>query len=1109
MILPAKNLQSATLRRKGPTRLYLKEIYLSGFKSFGEPTTVQLAPSFTAVVGPNGTGKSNLTDAVRWALSTGRLADGRAERRDEVLFAGSPTRRAAGLCEVRLTFDNHDRQLPLEAEEVEIVRRLYRQGDTEYRLQGVTCRARDVERLIAHLGLAEGYAWIGQGRVEEVVSQDPNGRRRLLEDASGAFVYRERRREAVHELARGDQEAEIERARLEELEAQMPDLRRDARLASAASELRARIATLEIGLGHRRIERLRAQLQRATEREAAAGESSRSGAQAIGRYEALSARIATALEGTAARGARREALAASVEDRLHAAAAQAAAASERERSALTRHGESQERLRRAEETHEAHQSAYAAASLQLSQAESELREAGAAGAEAMRALARMPQIEAALAAASRDAADLEPRAAELSGVRAVREQEAGAAADALQAAREAELSCHTSASAARAAEQEARQAYEAAERREAAFEDAVRAAERHAPAAVRAFLRESEAGRIEGVLGTLGRLVQPKEPRLALALATALGGAASDIVVEGEAVARQGIEWLRRASAGRATFLPLGALSPAETAAAPRVTGCLGVLSSLCDYPAAIEDAVRLRLGRTLVAEDLGAAQRAAEATGRRLRVVTLDGQVVQVGGALTGGQAVQVAAAAPPPDAVRAARAEFAEREASLRAAGAALTEALSRERQAAGAQEEALRALERAAGAAQAARRDHEQVLARVESARAERERLLEEFAQAKALAPGQHAQAAQQASLVQAVAQEETRRLAAELSQGSEVLAELRASAETAEGSLETARREAESARGLRESAAAWRDVITAQRRRGQRLDVTLRTLERLVERAMRQVAAASAGAEEQAVRLREEAVRVAEEIREAERALREGHGADALTRAVAPMPSQAEEALAKARRDLQEMGGAPPDAPERLREAEDRFSQLQERLADLSAAKATLVEVLAQADRAVADRLQHGMRVVGERFTAMAAALFGEGAKARLVAVAQGIDIEVELPGKEAVRLNWLSGGERALTAIAFLFALSALRPPPFYLLDEIEASLDERNVERFAQFLRRQAGRQLIVVTHQRPTMEAADQLIGTTMQERGITLLAAVRLEGEPSDDLGQVAQGS
>ncbi len=1070
---------------------------------------MQLAPSFTVVVGPNGTGKSNLTDAVRWALSTGRLADNRAERREEVLFAGSPTRRAAGLCEVRLTFDNQDRQLPLDAEEVEIVRRVYRGGETEYRLQGVSCRARDIERLLAHLGLAEGYAWIGQGRVEEVVSQDSAGRRRLLEDASGASVYRERRREAVLELARADQEAEVERARFQELEAQLPDLRRDAQRAAEAAALRERIAELEIGLGRRRLERLRQQLQRATEREVAADASRRTGSAAIGRYEASARAMEAKLTALSARLGHLEGQASAVEGRLQAAAARAAAAAERERSALTRHGEARDRLRRAEESNQSLQSAYASASLQLSQAEAELRAAGAAGAEAMRALARLPQIEAALDANGRDAAAFAARLPQLAAMRLAREGEAGAAADVLSRAQAEEQERHGNLQTARQVEQEARQAHDDVERRVSLLQEAVRAAERHAPAAVRALLREAEAGRLGGVLGTLGRLVQPKEQRFGLALATALGGAAADVVVERESIARQAIDWLRKAGAGRATFLPLGALSPGNPAAAPPVPGCLGVLADLCDYAPELSDAVRLRLGRTLVAEDLPAAQRVAEATGRRVRVVSLDGQVVQVGGALTGGQAVQAVVQPPSQAQWQTARDELAAREAALREAAAKLSQAIAEERSSARVREDAMRALEQAAGAAQAARQEHERAVTQAQSADAERARLLEEFAQAKALAPGEHAKAAQEAGLRQAVAQEEARRLEGELARGSQALTELEAAAGEAERALADARLQSELTRRQREAALAWRDVLSAQRRKAQRLESSLRTLERLLERGMRQVTAASAGAEEQVVRSREEVVRLGEEIREQERTLREGHGQDALQRPVQALPVQAEEVLLQARRSLQEMGGAPPDALERLREAEERFIALQERLADLSAAKATLVEVLAQADRAVADRLQHGISVVGERFGEMAAALFGEGAQAGLVAVAQGIDIEVELPGKESVRLNWLSGGERALAAIAFLFALSALRPPPFYLLDEIEASLDERNVERFAQFLRRQKGRQLLVVTHQRPTMEAADQLIGTTMQERGITRLAAVQLEGEPSDDLGQMAQGS
>ncbi len=1071
---------------------------------------MQLAPSFTAVVGPNGTGKSSLTEAVRWALSSGRSSDQRLENREEVLFAGSAQRRAASMCEVRLTFDNGDRALPIDQSEVEIVRRIYRGGETEYRLQGVSCRARDIERLVAHLGLAEGYAWIGQGRVEEVVNQEPGQRRRLLEDAAGASVYRERRREAVSELARADHEADLERAHLAEVEAQLPELAIDAEQAEAAEVLRRRIAELEIGLGRRRIERLAQARTRASARlEAQEAEESGS-ARATKAGEAAMAEVTALTASLSGRVAHLDRLGASVAGRLEAYSAQAAAAAERERSAQQRHELLLATQTRREREMAAIGGKVAAATLRLGDAEELLRQLGTAGREALRAAAQRPQAEAALAAASVEETRLAAELHTTRGASDAAQTKASIGTDRLTAAEQRLQEARLDLQRRRGSEESLRAARDEAEHRLAVLRDAKREAERHAPPAVRAVLAAAGSGRLQGIVGTLGSLVAPREERLALALATALGGQASDVVVANEQAARVAIALLRDSGAGRATFLPLDALTSGDPAQRPTQTTCLGVLADLCKYPDAVAPAVRMRLGRTLVAADLPEAQAVAAATGRRYRVVSLDGQVVQVGGALTGGQAVQRVPRAPSAEDLAKGEKEAGAAKARAEEAAAELGRAIAEERQAARARDEAQIELEGMVARAREAAQASERVAREFERAQSERAQLEAECERLNALAPSVDAERVQGAVLDEALAREELARLQAEIvrlqSDVDAGAAELAASA----GQLRGAGAEAEEGRGRRDASQRWRDVIARRRREAQKLESDLRAFERLLERFLRMATGKAAGAAEAIAGLREEVERLGVERRAAERQLLAAHGEDALERKLPSLPAGAEEELQQARHRLQELGGASPDAPARLAEATRRRLELEERLSDLQGAKAALVEVLAAADRAVQDRLVQALDVVGRRFGELATELFGNGARAGLVPVANGIDLEVQLPGKEAVRLKWLSGGERALSAICFLFALSAMRTPPFYLLDEIEASLDERNVERFAQFLRRQEGRQLVVVTHQRPTMEAADQLIGTTMQERGVTRLAGVQLgEDGQGGDLGQVAQGA
>lgn len=1068
---------------------------------------MELRPGFTAIVGPNGTGKSNLTDAVRWALSTGRPSDGRLGHRDDVLFAGAPGRRAASMCEVRLTFDNQDRRLPIDAEEVEIMRRLYRGGESEYRLQGAHCRARDIERLLAELGLAEGYAWIGQGRVEEVVDQDPAQRRRLLEDAAGASTYRERRREAILELARADQEAEVQRALESEISEHLPELRRLRDQAEAAQELRASIQRLEIGLARRRIDRLQQSLARAVERRRQAEENRGRGGAVLEREAEVEQAVMALQGGLSELLSRLERQIASVEGRAQAAAGEEAAAAERERSSLQRHGEMHQRLQDLEQARRRLQAELADASLRLAAAEATLRAAGDRGAEALRALARLPQLEEAL---RQSAGQLEQAQENLRLLRERLERARAGAEDVLSAEQAQTQALEAAAAELRAAREEERlrsAERDRVERQAAELSELRRAAERALPPAVRAVLAASREGRLEGVLGTLGELARPREDRVRLALATALGGQAADLVMQGEAAARQAIAWLRDSRAGRATFLPLGALEAGAPARATEHPGCLGPLLDFAEYPQEVSDAVRFRLGRTLLATDIAAAQAVAAATGRRLRVVTLDGQLVQVGGALTGGQALNLLPQAPSPAAIAQAEQELQDADAAWRRAHVRLGQAMERDRQERAKAESTLGAAERVRRELAELGRDAaagEELVHHGEGARA---RLLGEIADCRAAAPQDGTQGLQEASLQQALLQEETLRLTRAVARAEEDETRQRAQLAAAAEALRQASSEAGRRKQVREACLAWRDLLSGQRQRLQHLQRLLLVLERLAERAAREVAARTAGAQQEVQQLGEEIERLAQELQQQQRGLLEAHGRESLEAPAPALPAGAEEKLQQARRDLQEIGGVDADAGRRHQEEEQRLLEIQEKLRDIGGAKAALIEVLALADQEVESRYRGAIRTVGEAFSRIAQRLFGEHTQARLVPVADGVDIEIRLPGKDGVRMSWLSGGERALTAIAFLFALSELRVPPFYLLDEVEAALDERNVERFAVFLRSQRGRQLIVVTHQRPTMEAGEQVIGTTMQLQGVTRLASVLL-GEVMDSgpMGQMA---
>ena len=1177
--------------------MVLKELEIQGFKSFPDKVRITFGRGVTGVVGPNGSGKSNLSDAIRWVLgetSSRQLRS--AGKMEDVIFGGTRRRGAMGYASVRLTLDNTDHTLDLDAPEVTIGRRYYRSGDSEYTINGQACRLKDVYELLLDTGIGrDGYSIIGQGRIAEIVAAKGSERREIFEEACGIAKYRYRRTEAEHSLAAA--QANLERLRdiLGELESRVGPLAREAEKAKAYLELASRRKGLEVTLWVESIRAARAamqQLQRDYETAQAAferwdsqdkasqqeAEEIRMQAQRLTvEIERLNGDIRSITEQISGSDSR---IAVLENDRVHAReSAQAlraelaegrsgrqAAAAElaRQQAAAEALDEQAEALagavRQLEEELAALQSRTDAAgarqaALRAALAEANSRETAArveeaaAKAAAEAARGRLPAArEAAKAEADRGAelrANLADTQKYLDLLAASEKQLAN-----VKAGLALKLSGRKKALA--AAEEDERaltRAKDAASQRLSVLQELEKNMEGYQHS-VRAVMQAAAGGRLRGIIGPVSSILTV-EAGCEVAVETALGAAMQNIVVEDEAAAKAGIALLRRENAGRATFLPLDTVQPGLFRGELPLSARLA--SSLVRADERYQNIVSNLLGRIAVVEDIHAAARVAKELHYRSRVVTMDGQVVNAGGSFTGGSVQKSAGLFTRRQEIRelqdkiaglardctAARLRTDKAKSQADAVAAELTAAEGEARTAADdrvrAEAEGRRLEEAVRQAAEAARRRTAEAetlaaeaaaqeaaaaeaAARREKAAAEAAGLTEELAR---LTEGEDSFAARQNELTQKLAQKRLEQLArqkdAELCRSRIADAEQRlADAGAHQDSL------AESIRALEAKDGELVGAIQQVKEETERRRAAVREKEAAIRdaadrRMERQAAEIKAQADARAAaERREEAGREMTRLSERKSAAEGEYDqlAAKLWDEYQLAPSDAAKCcvaytslpalrgqVAEVRHKMRALGSVNVGAVEEYEEVRARYEGLKAQVEDVEESRARLIRLIGELNSQMRDIFSRSFAAINARFGQVFAELFG-GGEASLVledekdVLNSGIEIRVSPPGKVIKNLEALSGGERALVAISIYFAILAVNPSPFCILDEIEAALDDANVVRFAQYLKRISGEtQFIVITHRRGTMEAADVLYGVTMQEDGVSKLLRLDLE--------------
>jgi chromosome segregation protein len=1060
--------------------VHLKSISLKGFKSFPDRTRLAFGSGVSVVVGPNGSGKSNVTDAVLWALGEQSPLAVRGQTMQDVIFGGGHGRKASQEAEVELVLDNADGTLGLDFSEVSIMRRLDRSGDGEYRLNGARCRLTDVLELLSDTGLGkEAHSVVSQGRVEAIVTSKPRDRRLLIEEAAGLGKHRKRRRRAQLKLARTqdnlDRALDVER----EARSRLRPLKRQAEAAELHARLERQSLEARWELGRDALRAGGAELAQAEEAAAAAHQRLEQAQQALA---AVAVRREQAEEALQQRSVQHEELSG------RAFGARAAG----ERVAMRLEG-----------------TRTAAASLQARIARhaaelDALRASADADLPDLEASERVAALEAELAALEQDRQQaLERELAELEERRTA----AVAAAERLHAdverARTALAAAEQRAEAARAARREAERTVEAARREAARVGGELAAANQ--------FLR-AHAGAPGGAPALADAL--EVDAGYELALAAALEGRLRAAVVADRAGAAALLE---RAGRDGGSALVAGASAAAAKSAA--TAPCPGA-TRLLDHVRGPRETLALvapLLAATWVVDDVDAVVERFDGTA-----VTRSGRVWfgawrELRQVPAGGEERVLAERNRRDELIGASEAAAAaEHEARKAVDGAAATTA------AADADHEA------AEGALRAAVRAHDEALEQERRAA----RLIDQRRDAQDEGPGaiRRAQLAAELAAEQRLAQRAERERAdraARIEQAQRRLDGEQALLPAAARLVETL---AEAAAAIATRVELFDAELAAHRAAGEHVAVELRACAREeaeLQGRIRRDGEAVTAAEVRAQQARDRAAEAQAEL---------GGLAERLglkpSAAEEPLPDEERAALAqrieRLARRREQLGPVNPLAQEEYEEALAHVEELERQRGDLEAALRELNGLIRDTDRQIRETFEETFAAAAKNFEELAEQLF-PGGRGRLRLVREdagprpvlggeaveeapdpdaaadaeehdedellGVEIEITPAGKSMKRLSLLSGGEKSMTALAFLFSVFLARPCPFYILDEVEAALDDLNIDRFLTLLRRYAERaQFIVVTHQKRTMEAADSLYGVSMGNDGISKVISRRL---------------
>lgn len=1181
----------------------LKKLELYGFKSFAQRTEIVFDEGITGIVGPNGSGKSNIGDAVRWVLGEQSAKTLRGASMSDVIFNGTQKRKPLSYCEVSLVFDNDDHALAMEAAEVMVTRRVYRNGESEYYLNRTACRLKDVVDLFRDTGIGkEGYSIIGQGRIDEILSRKSEDRRQVFEEAAGIVKFKARKEEADKKLQRTLENLERVDDILDELTKRLKPLEEQSRNARVYLELSTELKDLDLNLFLIRSDRARARLSELESElltvQTILADTESNLTDKTTRRDETQNRIDQLEE--AITKARTELMECAEhvhesQKKLSALQSRRETRSENRQRIVREQEEAQERLAEIEKDHVRIQADVEKQHSLIADAEQILRATQEA---AEKAQAKEKEADAALEAQKAAVIDqmnrlsdvrndktrlntmqaqMETRLTEIeesSG--ALQEQEAAlrealtAVEKQLETENQHQQQCQEKLAQARQASDEADTAYanlradvekqsadmQAAASRHNVLTEMTRDMEGYNMAVRRAMTYAKQRG-LTGVKGVLAQLMTVPQA-YETAIDMALGAAQQNIVTDTEETAKELINYLRQNRLGRATFLPMSAIRGktlyGNERNALKLPGCLGVASELVQCAPEYRGIVENLLGRTVIADNLDHGIPIMRAGNHAFRLVTLEGDVMHSGGSMTGGSAQSKVSN------LLSRERELKELTAKLQTGRAELDKCrqeLAQRQQTAQEKRQkvsdAVNALhqQEIAVAREQARREsvsadlntHLQRMQETEQARVQLHQSLEDIRQQ--LETIEHQRTGAQGD--QSAMEQKTIEM-----QNALVKARAEASAENDRLMVRTLQL-SDLRHGLsdleRDEAHAQQDqaqILREQERREQLLH-EMDELDAIDENDMKREEAESARRQKEQLRQESAAQAIEQRRSQAQSDLRdilsdmenlhEAYNRDSeklhktelakariegdqknlqnriwdtykLTYAGAEEfrrtpfdEKESDRRAAELQGQIRALGTVNVGAVEEYAETKARVDDLTTQQQDLKRAEMDLRELierlLIQMRSTFVENFSKMQGYFAETFTR----LFGGGhAELKLMdpddPLNCGIEVNAQPPGKKLQLLSLLSGGERALTAIAILFAMLKLKPTPFCILDEIEAALDDANIGYYADYLKEYSkGTQFIVVTHRKGTMERCNSLFGVAMEEQGVSRMVSVSLQ--------------
>lgn len=1182
--------------------MFLKRIELSGFKSFADRTELEFVQGITAVVGPNGSGKSNISDGIRWVLGEQSARSLRGGKMEDIIFAGSDARKAVNYGEVSLTLDNTSQSLPLDYNEVTVTRRVHRSGESEYLINKQPCRLKDITELFMDTGIGkEAYSIIGQGRIEEILSTKSEDRRGIFEEASGIVKYKSRKKETEKKLQETEQNLLRIHDLVTELEDQLEPLRIQSEKAVRFKELKEQLKSSEIAMYVYQIEQIHATWSETNAKleELRQAQLELSGfvsvhdaqletdrlemrklEENIEQLQQQLLKLSEDFEKCEGHGevlkerkknyaANRNQLELTIrqqEQRLLEKEAEITALRDKLGEIASRLSETEALLKAEEDrllgvaggTSSAEEDRLKSELLEVLNASANARNEARYAEQQLEALTRrMDRLgdehrkwaEQQESIAERKA-KLEHRLQQVvDGIAEVRNRYL----DLSQGLKEKQTLLEEAQATVRKWEQK----LDAMVSRRDTMREMANDYDGFMHG-VKEVLKAKKRGDLRGIHGAVAELVKVPA-HVELAMETALGGALQHIVVDNEANGREAIAFLKRRQLGRATFLPLDvirgrSIPDSEQRQVQGMEGFVGIAVDLVQFDESYRQIASSLLGNVIIAQTLEMANRIAARVQYRYRVVTLEGDVVNPGGSMSGGsQQKKTASLLSRQRQIEEMDKEIAQSESQLRSLRAK-AEQMRREIGEASKELDELRALgenrrieeQQIRASLEPLENEAKQVAQQLELYGADGQSLAEERAELEkrrisALEALERLQG-EETALQGAIREAEIRRKASEMAK-EELQTQLTDLKVTAASQSQEKQSLQEQDRRLRAEFDALKAELEANRelQRQQESDMANHEQESVLQieqlndlklrkqqcaeqldmkRAKRSEWIAKLEAEESKTKDQRTKLRQVEEqlhqteVRvnrldvELENLLKKLWDDYELSYELAkvryPVPEDVlgtQNKVRELKREIAILGEVNLGAIDEYQRVNERYQFLSEQKNDLVEAKTALYAVIREMDEEMGRRFRSTFDAIRSHFVVVFAKLFG-GGRADLILsepdrlLDTGIEIVAQPPGKKLQNLQLLSGGERALTAIALLFSIIRVKPVPFCVLDEVEAALDEANVARFAEYLREFSQQtQFIVVTHRKGTMEEADVLYGVTMEEGGVSKLVSVRLE--------------